>query len=137
VSGPEKFRFNERNQFEAQHGFNSRNGNPLTYILEEGMDDEQIFYCKNCDAEFDPYAEDVKIVHQSHGGLITIEDSSHRAHSLRLTTWKKIQRIRELEDSARPVNPFNLYQAQDIEIEQDESEVETDEIQGEPENGRN
>jgi hypothetical protein len=110
---------------------------PAHVHIGGSMEEDKIYWCQNCDLEFDPFAKDVKIVHTSSHGIMTIEDASRRAHSLRLTTWKKIQRVRELEDSARPISPFNLYQAQDIEIEPDESEVETDEIQGEPENDRN
>jgi hypothetical protein len=74
-------------------------------------EEEKLYYCKNCDAEFDPFAEDVKIMYESHGAYI-IEDSTRRAHSLVLTTWVKIKRLRELGDHARPTNPFNLYQGQ-------------------------
>ena len=83
------------------------------------MDEEKIYYCKNCSAEFDPFAEDVKVLYESHG-VYVIKDSSGRAHSLTLTTWEKIQRVRELEDLARPVNPANLYQEQDSESESEQ-----------------
>jgi hypothetical protein len=75
------------------------------------MDDEKFYYCKSCSSEFDPFAEDVKVLHESHG-VIIIQDRSGRAHSLTLTSWNKIKRVRELEDHARPINPVNLYQEQ-------------------------
>ena|ERR1700693_3081543 len=81
------------------------------------MEEDKIYWCRNCSAEFDPFADDVTILHESHG-VIVIQDRSRRAHSLTLTTWNKLKRTRELEDCARPINPSNLYQEQDSEREQ-------------------
>lgn len=81
------------------------------------MDEEKLYWCRNCDLEFDPFAEDVKIIWESHG-VIIIQDLSGRAHPLVPTSWKKIQRVRDLEDHARPVNPINLYEEQEEQLDE-------------------
>jgi len=71
------------------------------------MGEEKLWYCKSCETEFDPYADDVKIIREgSHKSLIEVDG---RAHSLTLTTWKQIQRRRDLSNHALDTNSPNLY----------------------------
>jgi hypothetical protein len=83
-------------------------------------EEEKIFYCINCECEYDPFAEDVKIIREASRRSYLIKDSSGRAHSLIVTTWKKIQRRRELGNQSLSLTPSNLYgEENDTRTEQD------------------
>jgi hypothetical protein len=72
------------------------------------MEEEKLWYCKSCEAEFDPYAEEVTIMWEG-SRFFVIQDRSGRAHSLNQTTWEKIQRRRELGNQSLSFRPSNLY----------------------------
>jgi hypothetical protein len=58
---------------------------------------DQVWICKSCLLEFDPYSEDVELIIEPSRGRDCLILVNRQAHTLVLKPWEEIQKIRKAE----------------------------------------
>jgi len=89
--------------------------------------EDRVWYCKNCDCEFDIDGEGIRIVKWDTSNSVCIFDAEGRAHNLRFVEWSTVQAHRHCTDFSLSPVPSTLSEIKEEEKKDDETEVEATE----------